>query len=250
MNGEPLLQPDDLGVDVGGQPGRDGPAATEVPGPVTVEERELLPGADVDPVQRIGVLVPELAGDQRPDIAAGGGVPVVPEDAGHEGVPEVGDLPEVHVRIVRQGSGEPEAGHRGDDHVERLGRVAAVRARVGQRVDDLGPVPERPRPPVGQNQRGRLRADPSLAHEVDRHALDLHPVVLVDVDRGLGLAPAVVGAPVVDELLQIGPVHAVVPAGTAGSRCRATMADVSLICPAVAICLAWRLTRPGWPGQL
>src|SRR4029450_11269727 len=103
-----------------------------------------------------------------------------------------------------------------------------------QGVDDLGPVPERPGPAVGEDQRRRVRADPGPAHEVHRHALDLDAVVLVGVDPSLGLAPVVVGPPVVDELLQVGAVHAVVPvlvarvvrprgsasasAGTAGPR--------------------------------
>jgi hypothetical protein len=87
-------------------------------------------------------------------------------------------LPEVHVRVVGQRGGEPEPGERGDDHLERLGGVAAVAARVGQGVDDLGPVPERPGPAVRADQRDRIGADPWPAHEVHRHALDLDPVVL------------------------------------------------------------------------
>jgi hypothetical protein len=81
------------------------------------------------------------------------------EDPSHEGVPEVGD-PEVHVRVVGQRGGEPEAGKRGDDHLERLGRVAAVGGRVGQRVDHLGPVPERLGPAVGADQWDRVRPTP------------------------------------------------------------------------------------------
>jgi hypothetical protein len=81
------------------------------------------------------------------------------EDPGHEGVPEVDD-PEVRVRVVGQRGGEPEAGKRRDDHLERLGRVAAVGGRVGQRVDHLGPVPERLGPAVGADQWDRVRPTP------------------------------------------------------------------------------------------
>ena len=211
MDGEPPLQRDDLGVEVGGPALGDGPATACVPGPVAVEQGELLAGADVDGVQLTGVLVAELAGDQGADAAAGGAVPVVAKRAGHQGVPQVGDLPGVHVRVVGQRGGEPEAGHRGDDHLERLRRVAAVGARVGQRVDDLGPVPKRPGPAVRADQRCRVGADTGLAQEVHRHAGDLHAVVLVGVDRRLGAAPVVVAAPVVDELLQVGAVDAVGP---------------------------------------
>ncbi len=84
-----------------GSPSGMGPASAQVPGPVAVEQVEFQAGADVDRVKLVGVLVPELPGDERPDIAAGGDVPLVAERLGHQGVPEVGDLPEVHVRVVR-----------------------------------------------------------------------------------------------------------------------------------------------------
>ena len=62
-------------------------------------------------------------------------------------------------RVLGRG-GEPEAGKRGDDHLERLGRIAAVGGRVGQRVDHLGPVPERLGPAVGADQWDRVRPTP------------------------------------------------------------------------------------------
>jgi hypothetical protein len=43
VDGEPLLQGDDLGVEVGGQAVGDGPAAAEVPGPVAVEQGSFWP---------------------------------------------------------------------------------------------------------------------------------------------------------------------------------------------------------------
>ena len=54
---------------------------------------------------------------------------------------------------MRRTIGVAEAGHVGDDHVERVGRIAAVRARVGQQRDDLQISPERVGPAVVQQQR-------------------------------------------------------------------------------------------------
>jgi hypothetical protein len=57
MDGETPLHRDDCGVNLRGQAVGDGPAAGEVPGPLAVEEGELLAGADVDGVELVGVLV-------------------------------------------------------------------------------------------------------------------------------------------------------------------------------------------------
>ena len=147
----------------------------EVPGAGAGEEVERQPGADVDAVQLAGVLVAELAGDEAADVAAPGGVLAVSEGLGHQGVPEVGDLPEVDVRKAGEGAGETEAGQGRHDDVERVGGVAAERGRVGERADHLRPVPEGPRPAVGEDQRDRAGAAAGLAHEVHRDAGDAAP---------------------------------------------------------------------------
>jgi hypothetical protein len=105
---ESLVPRDDLGADLVGQAGRDRVAAAEIPGPVAVEEVQPQAGADVDAVQLVGVLVAELAGDQSADVAACGRVPVMTQHPGHQAVPDVGDLPEVHVGVRRQWCGESE----------------------------------------------------------------------------------------------------------------------------------------------
>ena len=86
------------------------------------------PERDMNAVQLVGVLVAQLAGDERADVAAPGGVLVVAQDLGHQGVPQVGDLPEVDVRKAGERAGESKAGQGRHDHVERIGRVAAVEA--------------------------------------------------------------------------------------------------------------------------
>ncbi len=183
----------------------------EVPGAGSGEEVERQPRADVDAVQLVGVLVAELAGDDPADVAAPGGVPLVAQGLGHQGVPEVSDLPEVDVRKAGERSGETEAGQGRHDDVERIAGVAAERGRVGERVDHLRPVPEGPRPAVGEDQRDRARAAALLAHEVHRDTGDADLVVLVGVDGGLGLAPVEAVSPVVDQPTQIAGRDAVEP---------------------------------------
>src|SRR4030095_2398211 len=99
--------------------------------------------------QLVSVLVAELAGDDPADVAAPGGVLLVTQGLGHQGVPEVGDLPEVDVRKAGERAGETEAGQGWHDDVERVGGVTAERGRVGERVDHPRPVPERPPPAPG-----------------------------------------------------------------------------------------------------
>jgi hypothetical protein len=164
----------------------------------------------VDCVKLVGVLVSELPGDQCTDVAASSCVLLVPEDIRHQPVPDVSDLPEVHAWLIRQRCRESEAGQRWHDHVERIGRIVATCGRVGERVDDLGPVPERPWPAVAEDQRHRIRPDAGLAHEVNRHAADVDAVVLIGVDAALGGAPVEAVRPEGNELLQVRPAHTVV----------------------------------------
>ena len=51
---------------------------------------------------------------------------------------------------------EPVAGHRRAHDVERVGRVAAVRRRVGERADDVEELDDRARPAVRDEQRERV----------------------------------------------------------------------------------------------
>src|ERR1700722_18368155 len=135
-----VVQLDDAGADVSGLVVGQRPVAGEVPSAGAGEEVQRQPGTDVDAVQLVGVLVAELAGDDPADVAAAGGVLVVSQGLGHQGMPQVGDLPEVDVRKAGQRAGETEAGQGRHDDVERVGWVAAERGRVGERVDYLRPV--------------------------------------------------------------------------------------------------------------
>lgn len=88
--------------------------------------------------------------ETSPDVAAPGGVLLVPEGLGHQDVPQVGDLPEVDVREAGARAGEAEAGQGRHDDVERVGGVTAGRGRVGERADHLDAR-------FGSSQRGLSR---------------------------------------------------------------------------------------------
>ena len=161
--------------------------------------------------------VTEPAGDDRAPVAALGAEALVAEHVAHELHPQLrhpGSVDAGHL----EGHREPVAGKRGDDHVEAVGRVAAVGGRIGQRADDLVQVPERPGPAVGEDQRHRIRTPPGHPHEVDGHAVDRDPVVLVGVHLRLDRPPVVDVAPVADEVLHPGPRGAVAAVGVAGVR--------------------------------
>jgi hypothetical protein len=94
-------------------------------------------------------------GDEPPSLGVSGSMGRCPPDydpgagTGHHPTRRISRRPRPG-RISPPEGGEPEAGERRDDHLERLGRIAAVGGRVGQGVDDLGPVPERPGPAVAR----------------------------------------------------------------------------------------------------
>ena len=82
----------------------------------------------------VGAGPAELTGDDRAPVAALGAVPLVAE-ASHQLGERGGDPAELPAGLSRR-PGEPEAGDARQHQVERVGGVAAVRARVGQRADD------------------------------------------------------------------------------------------------------------------
>src|SRR6202043_2844069 len=120
-----VVQLDDAGADVSGLVVGQGPVPGEVPGAGAGKEVQRQPGADVDAVQLVGVLVAELAGDDPADVAAPGGVLLASQGLGHQGVPQVSDLPEVDVRKAGERARETEAGQGRRDDVERVDWVAA-----------------------------------------------------------------------------------------------------------------------------
>jgi hypothetical protein len=83
--------------------------------------------------------------------------------------------------------------------VERVGRVAAVRARVGQRVDHVEELHERSRPAMHHEQRQRVWLGRADVQEMHPLAPDVGDELRVLVEPGLLSAPVVAGSPVLGE---------------------------------------------------
>jgi hypothetical protein len=96
--------------------------------------------------------------------------------------------------------------------VERAGRVAAVRPRVGQRPDHPEELKHRTRPAVQEQQRhGALLVRPHV-QEVNVLPVDGRDELRDLVEPGLMCAPVVPGAPALRQPLRHAERHAVVGA--------------------------------------
>jgi hypothetical protein len=124
----------------------------------------------VDGHDPVGVVEPEIAAHVAADVPARRAEPRVAQDA-HELGPQTGDGDGVQGR-ADGALGVPVARHVGQDHVERVFGVGAVRARVGQEWDDLRVAPERVRPAVTEDERqdGPGRRGGSEVQEVNPEA--------------------------------------------------------------------------------
>ena len=141
-------------------------------------------------------------GNPGPRVRAVSGVPLVPEPA-HQLGPHLRRPEEVEpTRPERRG--EPVPRQRRYDDVERVGRVTAVRRRIGQPADHLLEFHRRPRPPVREDQRQRVRRRRPLVEEVDPLTVDLGRELRDLVQRGLRGPPVVAVGPVSGELLEVG----------------------------------------------
>ena len=147
------------------------------------------------------------------DVPARRAEPRVAQDV-HELGPQAGDGDGVQ-RQAGRAVGVPVARHVGHDHVERVGGVGAVRARVGEESDDLRVAPERVRPAVAEDQRqdrpGR-RGGPDV-HEVDLQAAEPDAEAGEPGQRRLLRRPVEPVRPVGDELAEVGQVGPERPSG-------------------------------------
>ena len=150
---------------------------------------------DADDV--VGVEPADLGRDQRAGVVARGAVALVAE-ATHQLDPRGGDPVVVPASLAGRAR-EAVAGHRRDDEVERVGRVAAVRPRVAERAGDVEELEDRAGPAVGHDQRQGVRLGGADVEEVDVLAVDLGRELGERVDPGLGRAPVVLVDPVVVE---------------------------------------------------
>ena len=161
----------------------------------------------------VGVVEPEVAAHVAADVPARRAEPRVAEDI-HQLGPQAGHGDGVQWRPGR-GVGVPVARHVGHDHVERVGRVGAVRAGVGQQRDDLRVAPERVRPAVAEHQRQDRpgRRDGPDVREVDPEAAEPDAETGEPAQRRLLGRPVEPVGPVGDQLAQVADVGPERPAG-------------------------------------
>ena len=98
---------------------------------------------------------------------------------------------------------EAEAGQRRRHDVERVGRVTAVGGRIGERLDHLVELDDRPGPAVADHEgQGVLVRGPHV-QEVDAEPVDLGAELREPVERGFSGPPVVVVGPVPAQLLRV-----------------------------------------------
>ena len=100
----------------------------------------------------------------------------------------------------RTGVENPYPGSEGIDHVEGVGRVAAMGAGVGERADHPQELHGRAGPAVGQQQRERAGLCRPDVQEMDRLTVDRGDELRDLVERRLGGPPVVAGPPVLGEV--------------------------------------------------
>ena len=170
----------------------------------------------VDGHHPVGVVEREVAAHVAADVPARRAEPRVAEDA-HQLGPQAGDGDGVE-RRAGGAVGVPVARHVGHDHVERVGRIGAVRAGVGEQRDDLRVAPERVRPAVAEDQRqhgpGR-RGGPGV-HEVDPQVSERDAKAGEPGERRLLRRPVEPVRPVGDELAEVAEVGPERPPGVLG----------------------------------
>src|SRR6202035_1866938 len=101
-----------------------------------------------------------------------------------------------------------------DDQVERVGGVAAVRGRVGERADQAGELHDRARPAVQEQQGGGAGLGGADVQEVQLGTVDGGHELGIGVQGRLVGPPVVAGGPVGGQLAQVGGGDAAFPAGT------------------------------------
>jgi hypothetical protein len=100
-------------------------------------------------------------------------------------------------------AGEAMSGDRRNDEMKCVGGVAAVRARIAERSDQVDELHDRARPPVDEHERcgGRLRRP--HVQEVHGLPVDRGNALRIRVERRLVRAPVVLRPPILGELLQV-----------------------------------------------
>ena len=125
----------------------------------------------------------------------------------HQRVPRARDAVGVPADVLRLAR-KPVAGHRRDNEMERVRGVAAVRGRVGKRLDDLQLLDDRAGPAVRDDQRQRVVVLRPNVDEMDVQPIDLGHELRQGIQPRLALAPVVLRRPVAREFLNRRRLHA------------------------------------------
>ena len=104
--------------------------------------------------------------------------------------------------VVGRLAREAIARHRRDDHVEGIGRSAAVRRGIDQGVDDLQLLDDRARPAVRDEHGQGILVLRAHVDEVDVETIDLGDEVRHRIEARLDFAPVIFGGPVAREFLR------------------------------------------------
>ena len=110
-------------------------------------------------------------------------------------------------------AGKSVPGDRRCDHVERLVNRSAVPGGVGERLDRLLELEDRPGPAVRDDDRQRVGVRRTLVDEVNIDAGDVGDVLVESVERRFTLSPVVLVRPVAAHVLQVGERYALGPVG-------------------------------------
>ena len=149
---------------------------------------------DVNAGAMRGILCTDRGGDHRSPIAALRAVSRITQ-AIHQHRParcNTVDAPAGCLRLP----GEAKARQRRTDDVKRVGGVAAVRGRIGQRLDHLVKLDHRARPAVRDDQRHRFRMRRADMQEVNVEPVDFSGELRKAIEPRLALAPVVLFRPV------------------------------------------------------
>src|SRR5919107_18212 len=152
----------------------------------------------------------QIRRDERPEVAALRPVSVVTE-ASHQLGESPGD-PKAVPAWLTGWPREPKPWQRGDDEVEGVRRVAAVRTWVGQRSDYVQELDHRARPPVAEDQREGTRLGRAHVQEVNVLPVYRGGELRIPVELGLVLSPIVGRTPILGQLPEVVQRDTAVPA--------------------------------------
>ena len=125
----------------------------------------------VDANHWLGIVQRHKGGNPGPEISALSTVALVTQ-ATHEAMPQTGDMLIVHAHLSGP-IGKPVTRHRGDDYIEGIFCAPTMSRGIGQWIDDLHLLNDRPGPSVGDDERQRILMFRANVDEMNVQPIDL-----------------------------------------------------------------------------